>query len=146
MYKAVVIGGAGFIGSHVVDELLRNNFQVVVIDNLTSESANNLKHLRGDKRMEYVQGNIIDLPLIQRLFSNIDYVFHLAAVPYSVDDRLNPISYYESNSRGILNVLQAAKDNNVKKVILASSSAVYGSEPTLPKKETMLPDPAVFKT
>ena len=142
MNKAVVIGGAGFIGSHVVDELLRNNFHIVVIDNLTSESANNLKHLRGDKRMEYVQGNIIDLTLIQRLFSNIDYVFHLAAVPYSVDDGPNPISYYESNSRGILNVLQAAKDNNVKKVILASSSAVYGNEPTLPKKETMLPDPA----
>ena len=141
MHKAVVIGGAGFIGSHIVDELLRNNYHVVIIDNIPLDGAKNVAHLRGDNKMEYVQGNITDLALIQRLFSSVDYVFNLAAVPYLSTDSVNPVSYYETNSKGILNVLQAAKDNNVQKVILASSSAVYGNEPTLPKKETMLPEP-----
>jgi UDP-glucose 4-epimerase len=141
MHKAVVVGGAGFIGSHIVDELIRNNYHVVIIDNIPLEGAKNVEHLRGDNKMEYMQGNITDLALIQRLFSNVDYVFNLAAVPYLSTDSVNPVSYYETNSKGILNVLQAAKDNNVKKVILASSSAVYGNEPTLPKKEIMLPEP-----
>jgi len=142
MSKAAVTGGAGFVGSHIVDELIKNDFEVVVIDNLPIENINNLNHLRRNSKMSYIQASVNDLTLMQKQFSSVDYVFHFAAIPYTRDNFDNPISYYEANSKGTLCVLQAAKDNGVKKVILASSSAVYGNEPTLPKKESMIPEPS----
>jgi UDP-glucose 4-epimerase len=142
MSKAIVTGGAGFIGSHIVEKLLQNDFHVVVLDNVPAGNIINLEHLRSNKKMEYIQGTTSDLYLMQSLFSEAEYVFHLAARPYTNDDKENPVSYYEANSNGILNVLQTAKEQKVKKVILASSSAVYGNEQTLPKKETMIPAPS----
>jgi UDP-glucose 4-epimerase len=101
----------------------------------------NILPLRNQKNLEFIQGSISDLSLLQRLFSDVHYVFHQAAIPNLNINNSNYMSYYETNSNGILNVLQAAKDNNVKKVIYASSCSVYGNEPTIPKREDMVPDP-----
>jgi UDP-glucose 4-epimerase len=141
MYKTLVTGGAGFIGSHIVEELVRRGAYVVVLDNLSLGNIDNITHLRNQNNLEYVQGSINDLSLLERLFSGVDYVFHQAATPIVRDYTDNSISYYEANATGILNVLQAAKDKGVNKVICASSCAVYGYEPTIPKREDMLPDP-----
>jgi UDP-glucose 4-epimerase len=143
MYKALVTGGAGFIGSYIVEELVRRGFSVVALDNLSLGNMDNIAHLRKQKNLEFIQGSISDLSLLQKLSSEVRYVFHQAAIPnipITVTSS-NYISYYETNSNGILNILQAAKDNNVKKVICASSCSVYGNEPTIPKREDMIPDP-----
>jgi UDP-glucose 4-epimerase len=141
MVKAVVTGGAGFIGSHIVERLLAEDFRVIVVDSLAPENAQNLVRLRQHKQMEYVQGTVEDFSFLERLFHGVDYVFHHAAVPLTDDVMDNSISYYERNSKGILNLLQTAKSNGVKKVICASSSAIYGNEPTVPKRESMMPKP-----
>ena len=141
MIKAVVTGGAGFIGSYTIEELLKKEYYVVVLDSLPLKNVENIKHLLQEKTLKYVQGSINDLNLLEQLFADADYIFHLGAIPFTTDDSNNPINYYELNSNAILNVLQAAKDKNVKKVIFASSCAVYGNEPTLPKGEYMIPDP-----
>ena len=141
MDKALVTGGVGFIGSHIVEELVRRGFSVVVLDNLSLGNMDNILPLRNQKNLEFIQGSISNLSLLQRLFSDVHYVFHQAAIPNLNINNSNYMSYYETNSNGILNVLQAAKDNNVKKVIYASSCSVYGNEPTIPKREDMVPDP-----
>jgi UDP-glucose 4-epimerase len=137
MKKVIVTGGAGFIGSHLSDELSKHDFQIVIIDNLSTGKRKNIAPLLEKKNVELVEGSITDLPLLKKLFKNIDYVFHLAAiasVPRSID---NPQESHNVNVTGTLNVLVAARDNKVKKVINASSCAIYGDAPGLPKKEDM---------
>ena len=136
--KYIVTGGAGFIGSHIV-EALAGTHEVVVIDNFSSGKPDNLSDLHGNIRV--IRGSITDLPLLHDAFRHADGVFHLAAiasVARSVDD---PAATHESNLTGTLNVLLAARDCGVKKVVFSSSSAVYGDEPTLPKREHMWPAP-----
>ncbi|CAD6491142.1 MAG: ADP-L-glycero-D-manno-heptose-6-epimerase [Candidatus Argoarchaeum ethanivorans] len=134
--KILVTGGAGFIGSNLADELAKKH-EVVIVDDLSTGRAANVENLD----MELVQGSITDMALLKENFRDVDYVFHQAALPSvqrSVDD---PVLANEVNVCGTLNVLVAARDADVKKVIYASSSSVYGDTPTLPKREDMKPDP-----
>ena len=139
--KAVVTGGAGFIGSHITEEMVRRGWRVIIIDDLSSGKIENVQHLLKESQVDFVRGSISDLPLLQNLFAGADYIFHeaaIASVPASID---NPPAAHEVNITGSLNVLLAARDNKVQKVVCASSAAVYGNDPILPKEESMLPDP-----
>ena len=141
MKKAIVTGGAGFIGSHLAERLVELGHQVIIIDDLSSGKIENMDKLLSGKKAEFIQGSITDISLLKRLFKDADYVFHLAAVtsvPRSID---NPQASHEVNVNGTLNVLMAARDNSVRRLVLASSAAVYGDTPTLPQKENMTPRP-----
>ncbi len=139
--KAIVTGGAGFIGSHLADELIRRGYQVIIFDNLSTGRISNIEPLLGNGNAEFVKGSITNLPLLRKLFSGVDYVFHQAALPSVPRSIKNPKASHDINATGTLNVLLAAKDNGVKKVVCASTSAVYGDTPTFPKVEDMLPNP-----
>jgi UDP-glucose 4-epimerase len=137
--KYVVTGGAGFIGSHIAEELLRARHEVVIFDNLSSGTMANIAPLLSRKDITFVSGSILDLPQLKETFRNADGIFHEAAivsVPRSVAD---PAETHEVNLSGTLNVLIAARDCGVKKVLSASSAAVYGDDPVLPKCESMMP-------
>jgi UDP-glucose 4-epimerase len=139
MNKAVVTGGAGFIGSHLTEELVNHDFSVTVIDDLYSGKISNIEPLLSTNKMTFIQESITNLSALNRIFSDADYVFHLAAlgsVPQSVEQ---PEAYHEININGTFNVLLAARQNKVKKVIYTSSAAVYGDDPELPKREDMIP-------
>lgn len=136
--KFVVTGGAGFIGSHIVEAIARSH-EVVVIDNFSSGKWENLSKVAGS--INTIQGSITDLSLLKDACKGADGIFHLAAiasVARSVDD---PFVTHETNLTGTLNVLLAARDCGVRKVVFSSSSAVYGDDPTLPKREDMPPVP-----
>jgi UDP-glucose 4-epimerase len=141
MSRTIVTGGAGFIGSHIAEELARRGDRVVIIDNLATGRMSNLEPVLGKKNVEFVEGSIINLSLLRRLFSGVDYVFHQAAIPSVPRSVKNPRASHNANITGTLNVLLAARDRGVKKVVYASSSSVYGETPTLPKVEDMTPNP-----
>jgi len=133
--RYIVTGGAGFIGSHI-SEALSGEHEVVVIDDLSSGHRENLRGID----CEFVEGSITDLPLLQEIFAGADGVFHqaaIASVPRSVED---PLLTHAVNMTGTLNALIAARDCGVRKVVMASSAAVYGENPELPKREEMAPD------
>jgi nucleoside-diphosphate-sugar epimerase len=137
--KYLVTGGAGFIGSNIVDELVRRGHEVTVLDDLSSGKTANLEAVAS--RIQFVQGTITDLDTVKRACDGVDYVLHLAArtsVPRSVKD---PIESNRVNVDGTLNVLVAARDAKVKRIVYAASSSAYGETPTLPKIETMVPSP-----
>jgi UDP-glucose 4-epimerase len=139
--KAVVTGGAGFIGSHIVEGLVSMGWKVKIIDNLSSGRMDNIHPFLKANEVEFVYGSITDLPLLQKHFSGIDYVFHEAAmvsVQGSIED---PVLSHENNLSGTLNVLLAARDQGIEKVVFASSSAVYGDTPAGLKKEDAHPNP-----
>ena len=137
--RYLVTGGAGFIGSNTVDELVRRGHSVVVLDDLSSGKEENLAEVRS--KITFMKGSITDLEAVQRAMHQAEYVLHLAArtsVPRSVKD---PIETNRINVDGTLNVLVAARDNKVKRVVYAASSSAYGETPTLPKTESMQPVP-----
>jgi len=137
--RYLVTGGAGFIGSNTVDELVRRGHGVVVLDDLSSGKEENLVDVRA--KITFMKGSITDLEAVQKAMHQAEYVIHLAArtsVPRSVKD---PIDTNHINVEGTLNVLVAARDNRVKRVVFAASSSAYGETPTLPKKESMQPVP-----
>ncbi len=138
--KIVVTGGAGFIGSNLCQELAKGGAHVVILDDLSTGKKENIESLLGE-RVSFVQGSVVDLPLLQELFQNIDTVFHLAAlasVPQSLE---NPLAPHQVNLTGTLNVLISARDNGVRHVVYSSSSSVYGDSPVSPKTEDLPPDP-----
>ncbi len=131
--KIVVTGGLGFIGSHIVDELVDNN-KVTIIDNFSSGKISNLKDSE-HKNLEIIKADINDVNL-NKILKGKDYVFHLAAlasVPGSVAD---PLTYNQTNIDGTVKLLIAAKEENIKKVVFSSSSAIYGENPNMPLKES----------
>ncbi|MGB9431151.1 MAG: SDR family oxidoreductase [Candidatus Acidiferrum sp.] len=137
--RYLVTGGAGFIGSNTVDELVRRGHSVVVLDDLSAGKEENLAEVRS--KITFVKGSITDLEAVQKAMHQAEYVIHLAArtsVPRSVKD---PLETNRINVEGTLNVLVAAKDNKVKRVVFSASSSAYGDTPTLPKMETMQPQP-----
>ena len=141
MSKAIVTGGAGFIGSHIAEELIKRGYRVVIIDNLSTGRLSNLEPILGNNDTDFIQGSITNLQLLRKLFYRVDYVFHQAALPSVPRSIKNPRASHATNATGTLNVLMAARANGVKKVIFASSSSVYGDTPTLPKVEAMVLDP-----
>ena len=133
--RYLVTGGAGFIGSNTVDELVRRGHSVVVLDDLSSGKEENLAEIRS--KITFMKGSIGDLEIVQKAMHQADLVIHLAArtsVPRSVKD---PLDTNRINVDGTLNVLIAARDNKVKRVVYAGSSSAYGDTPTLPKSESM---------
>jgi UDP-glucose 4-epimerase len=134
----VVTGGAGFIGSHLV-EALAESHSVVVIDDFSSGKPGNLDGLPDSVRI--IEGSIADLSLLEKAFVDADGVFHLGAIASVAQSVFNPLATHEANITGTLNVLLAARDCGVGKVVFASTSAVYGNEPTFPKREDMVPVP-----
>jgi nucleoside-diphosphate-sugar epimerase len=138
MAHYLVTGGAGFIGSHLAEELVRRGETVRVVDNLSTGKRQNLSHLPS---VEFIEGDLADLDVARRAVKGIDYVLHQAAipsVPRSVED---PITSNRANIDASLNVLVAARDAGVKRLVYAGSSSAYGNTPTLPKVETMAPAP-----
>jgi len=138
--KIVVTGGAGFIGSNLTRNLAEDN-DVVVIDDLSTGYLSNIEDLIDNKSINFVKGSITDLKLLKKSFKNKDFVFHQAAITSVPGSVRNPLNSNFINIDGTLNVLIAAKENSVKKVVYASSSSVYGDTQTLPIKEDMIPDP-----
>jgi UDP-glucose 4-epimerase len=139
--KYIITGGAGFIGSHIVEELAQQQQEVVIFDNLFSGKMENIQPFLKKKNVTFVQGTITDLSVLKKVFEGADGIFHegaIASVPRSI---ANPLATNEANITGTLNVLIAARDCGVRKVLFASSSSVYGNTPTLPKREDMTPNP-----
>jgi UDP-glucose 4-epimerase len=134
--KILVTGGAGFIGSNLVDKLIDGGCKVFVIDNLSTGKKENL-----NKKAIFYKADICHLDKILPLFKGIDYVFHLAANPRVIFSVENPIESHKVNVDGTLNVLYASYKNRVKRLIFASSAAVYGDIKELPLKENMTPKP-----
>jgi nucleoside-diphosphate-sugar epimerase len=137
--RYLVTGGAGFIGSNIVDELVRRGRQVAVLDDLSAGKESNLADVRG--KIDLRIGSVTDLAAVQSACHGADYVIHLAArtsVPRSVE---NPVETNHINIDGTLNVLVAARDAKVRRFVYAASSSAYGETPTLPKTEAMAPDP-----
>jgi UDP-glucose 4-epimerase len=139
MKTALVTGGAGFIGSHIVRKLLSEGWAVRVLDDLSTGHAENLAEVAD--AIEFVPGSIVDAPLVERCVKDCDTVFHLAArasVPRSV---AHPFEANEANVTGTLVLLLAARDAGVRRFVYSSSSSAYGDTPTLPKVETMPTQP-----
>lgn len=137
--RYLVTGGAGFIGSNMVDELVRRGHEVTVLDDLSAGKEANLAHIRG--KIDFLVGTITDLAAVQSACKGADYVIHLAArtsVPRSVKD---PLESNHVNINGTLNVLVAARNAKVKRFVYAASSSAYGETPTQPKVETMQSQP-----
>ena len=133
--KFLITGGAGFIGSNLCEALLKRGHFVRCLDDLSTGKAENIQPFLENPNFEFIKGDIRDLDTCMNACENIDYVSHQAAwgsVPRSIE---MPLLYEEINIKGTLNMLEAARQNNVKKFVYASSSSVYGDEPTLPKRE-----------
>jgi len=139
--KVVITGGAGFIGSNLTRFLMNAKNHVTVIDDLSTGRLENIQDIIDEKNFRFVEGSITDLDLLHDIFKNVEYVFHQAALPSVPRSIKDPLTTNAVNINGTLNVLVATKDAGVRKVIYASSSSVYGDTPTLPKKESMIPNP-----
>jgi nucleoside-diphosphate-sugar epimerase len=138
MASYLVTGGAGFIGSHLAEELVHRGHRVRVADNLVTGKRRNLEHIRD---VDFVEGDLADLAFARTATEGMEFVLHqaaIASVPRSVKD---PVTSNRANIDGALNVLVAARDTGVKRVVFAGSSSVYGDTPTLPKHEGMTPNP-----
>jgi len=136
MSKCLVTGGAGFIGSNLTKALISQGDEVIIIDNLSTGKKENLH-----PDAKFVEADITNLEQIKPHFEGVDYVFHLAAfprVPYSIE---NPIETHNININGTLNVLMAAKEAKVKRVVYSASSSAYGDTEVLPTDEKQLPQP-----
>ena len=139
MTSYLVTGGAGFIGSNLVDELLRRGHRVRVLDNLSTGRPENLAAVR--ERIDFFNADICNLETIRPCFAGVDYVLHLAALPSVPRSVADPISANRVNIEGTLNVLLAAREAGVKRVVFAASSAAYGDNPILPRVESNEPRP-----
>ena len=135
----VVTGGGGFIGSHIVEELLRRNEIVRVIDNFSTGKWENVEPFEGGA--EIIEADIAEGKNLPRFLEGADYVIHQAAIPSVPKSILDPVKSHHANVNGTLQLLNASREANVKRVVYASSSSVYGDSPTLPKHEGMMPNP-----
>ena len=139
MSHYLITGGAGFIGSNIVAELVRRGGRVRVLDNFSTGCCENLVPFQ--EQIDLIEGDVRELSTVRRAVAGMDYVLHQAALPsvrQSIDD---PLSTHAVNVTGTLNLLWAAQEAGVKRLVFASSCAIYGDDPVLPKREDMLPAP-----
>jgi nucleoside-diphosphate-sugar epimerase len=145
----LVTGGAGFIGSHLARKLIKEGHQVIVVDNLCEGKLKNIADIlakgqsrsAGKDKVKFYQEDILNLSSLQKIFKNVDYVFHQAALRSVERSVHNPLETNKVNIEGTLNILLAARDNQVKRVVFASSSSVYGEAKEKIFKETICPQP-----
>jgi len=135
----LVTGGAGFIGSHIVEELVRRGERVRVLDNFSTGRRENLASFLD--HIELVEGDLRDLPTVRRAVEGVDYVLHQAALPSVPRSIADPLASNAANVTGTLHLLVASRDASVRRMVCASSSSAYGDSPILPKQEEMLPRP-----
>jgi UDP-glucose 4-epimerase len=135
----LVTGGAGFIGSHIAEELVKREERVRVLDNLSTGKHENLQHLMS--AIEFIEGDLLNQEMTARAVEGVDFVLHQAAIPSVPKSIKDPKSTTENNLNATLHLLLAARDAGVKRVIYASSSSVYGDSPILPKREDFTPAP-----
>ncbi len=138
MAAYLVTGGAGFIGSHLATELVQRGHTVRVVDNLITGKRRNLDHVQG---VEFVEGDLADIAVATRAVQGMTYVLHQAAIPSVPRSVQDPITSNRANIDASVNVLVAARDAGVKRLVYAGSSAAYGDTPTLPKREDMPTNP-----
>ena len=138
MASYLVTGGAGFIGSHLTEELVRRGHAVRVADSLITGKRRNLDHIPD---VDFVEGDLADFAVAQRAVDGVDYVLHQAAIPSVPRSVKDPIASNRANIDASINVLVAARDAGVKRLVYAGSSSAYGNTPTLPKREDMEPNP-----
>jgi len=137
--KVLVTGGAGFIGSYVVEALVERGYEVKVFDDLSTGSLENLSRVAGE--MEFVKGDVRDYGALAEHVRGVDAVIHEAAVRSVVKSMEDPLTTYLVNAQGTLNALWASLRSGVRRFIYASSSSIYGDTPTLPKHEDLKPNP-----
>lgn len=135
----LVTGGAGFIGSHTVEELVRRGESVRVLDDLSTGRKENLSSVLN--QIDFHRGDIRDLEAIRSLFEGVNYVIHFAAASSVLRSIKEPVETTEVNLMGTLHVLVAARDAHVKRMVMAATGAIYGDNPVLPRVETQMPDP-----
>ena len=138
MASYLVTGGAGFIGSHLAEELVRRGHAVRVVDSLITGHRHNLAHLSG---VEFIEGDLADAAVAARAAAGVEYVLHEAAIPSVPRSVQDPITSNRANITATLNILVAARDAGVRRLVYAASSSAYGDTPTLPKREDMPPHP-----
>jgi nucleoside-diphosphate-sugar epimerase len=138
MANYLVTGGAGFIGSHLVEELVRRGHAVRVVDSLITGKRENLAHIPS---VEFLEGDLADADVARNAMRDIEYVLHQAAIPSVPRSVQDPVTSHRANIDASLNVLVAARDAGVKRLVYAGSSSAYGNTPTLPKVETMATAP-----
>jgi nucleoside-diphosphate-sugar epimerase len=137
--NCLVTGGAGFIGSHIAENLVKQGERVRVLDNFSTGKEENLIAFRDD--VELLRGDLADPEDCRRAVKGVEYVFHHGAIPSVPVSVKDPVRTHQSNITGTLNLLVAARDAGVRRLVYAASSAVYGDDPVLPKTETMKPAP-----
>ena len=140
MAHYLVTGGCGFVGSHLVEALVEKGDRVRVFDNCSTGKTENVAHLKN--QIELIDGDLRELDAVQQAVANVDYVFHQGARPSVARSVADPILSNNVNINGTLNLLVAARDAGVKRVVYAASSSAYGNTPTLPRSETLSPQPA----
>lgn len=131
----LVTGGAGFIGSHLVDRLIMDGHRVVVIDNFSTGRPENLGHLKGEERLILIEADVSDLYSVAKYFNGVDWVFHMASLADIVPSIVSPLDYYNSNVTGTANVLEISRREGVKRLVYAASSSCYGIPDEFPTKE-----------
>lgn len=139
MAMYLITGGCGFIGSHIAEALKEQKHTVIIYDNLSSGYEHNIAGFRD--KITFIKADIRDMKALTTAMQGVDYVFHKAAMVSVFDSVERPIENHDINITGTLNVLNAAKESGVKRVVAASSASVYGNDPVLPKTEDMIPNP-----
>lgn len=137
--KVLVTGGAGFIGSNLAEELIKQGARVSILDNLTTGFTENLEEIKGD--FEFIKADLNDDDKLKKSLENVEIVFHQAALPSVPRSVENPLETHQACVNGTFNLLLKAKQHGVRRLIYAASSSAYGNQKTLPKVETMIPCP-----
>jgi UDP-glucose 4-epimerase len=136
MTKVLVTGGCGFIGSHLVELLIENNFEVVVLDNLSTGRKSNLNHVKDKNRLKIIEGDLNNIDIVKESLIDCKLVFHLAALADIIPSIVNPFEYFSSNVLGTITLLEAARNLNIKKFVYAASSSCYGIPDVFPTPES----------
>jgi len=134
--RVLVTGGAGFIGSHLVDRLVRDGHEVQVFDNFSTGRLENLEHIQGNARLHIEKGDVTDRHGVERMMEGIDWVFHLAALADIVPSIVRPLEYYHANVAGTATVIEAARQAGVERFLYAASSSCYGIPDVFPTSES----------